>query len=50
MKINMELIASSRPRFWLYLAGPAIIGAIYGSDTVVEWVELKIILLILKNN
>jgi len=47
IEIDMKLIAPSRPRFWLYLAGPAIVGAIYGSDTIVEWIELKIILLIL---
>lgn len=29
-----RLLTRSRPRFWLYLAGPVIVGAVYGAGTV----------------
>ncbi|WP_435102157.1 prenyltransferase [Halarchaeum sp. P4] len=29
-----RLLAQSRPRFWLYLAGPALVGVAYGANTV----------------
>lgn len=29
-----RLLRLSRPRFWLYLAGPAIVGTVYGASTV----------------
>jgi 4-hydroxybenzoate polyprenyltransferase len=27
------LLVRSRPRFWLYLAGPVVVGAVYGADS-----------------
>lgn len=29
----------SRPRFWLYLAGPVIVGVVYGASTTAEFVS-----------
>ena len=29
----------SRPRFWLYLAGPVVVGVVYGSDAVGSFVQ-----------
>jgi 4-hydroxybenzoate polyprenyltransferase len=29
-----HLLVVSRPRFWLYLAGPALVGAVYGAETL----------------
>ncbi len=28
-----RLVATSRPRFWLYLAGPVLVGAVFGAET-----------------
>ena len=30
------LLRLSRPRFWFYLAGPVIVGAVYAADTLLE--------------
>ena len=32
----LRLLRRSRPRFWLYLAGPVLVGAAYGADSVEE--------------
>ncbi len=29
-----HLVTVSRPRFWLYLAGPVVVGAVYGAESV----------------
>ncbi|MFB6152975.1 MAG: prenyltransferase [Halodesulfurarchaeum sp.] len=29
-----RLLVRSRPRFWLYLAGPVLVGAVFGADSV----------------
>lgn len=31
-----SLIVRSRPRFWLYLAGPVLVGAVYGAASIEE--------------
>jgi len=31
-----RLVVRSRPRFWLYLAGPVLVGLAYGADTIAE--------------
>jgi len=33
------LLRLSRPRFWLYLAGPVLVGAVYGADAPGEWLS-----------
>ena len=47
VKKYMELIATSRPRFWLYLAGPALVGAAYGIDTIAGLMRIEVVLIIL---
>lgn len=39
------LFALSRPRFWLYLAGPVIVGVAFGATTVSELFETRNLLL-----
>jgi len=39
------LLRLSRPRFWLYLAGPVLVGAIYGASTPREWLTPLIVAL-----
>ena len=43
----IKLVEASRPRFWLYLAGPALVGATYGAEHVQELVRLDVALIIL---
>lgn len=34
-----RLLSRSRPRFWLYLAGPVLVGAVYGAGSLTEFVS-----------
>ncbi len=43
----IKLIATSRPRFWLYLAGPALVGAAYGIDAIYELMRIEVALILL---
>ena len=36
MKRLRYLVTLSRPRFWLYLAGPVVLGIVYGADSVAQ--------------
>ncbi|MFB6125829.1 MAG: prenyltransferase [Halolamina sp.] len=36
MKRLRYLVTLSRPRFWLYLAGPVVLGLVYGADSVTQ--------------
>lgn len=40
------LIERSRPRFWLYLAGPVLVGAVYGASSPAGLVDLGLVALI----
>ena len=40
-----HLIVLSRPRFWLYLAGPVLIGIAYGAESIAALVSLPALLL-----
>lgn len=40
------LLATSRPRFWLYLGGPAIVGAVYGAESLTALSSRPALLLI----
>ena len=39
------LLVLSRPRFWLYLAGPVVVGVAYGAETVAELFSLPAVAL-----
>jgi len=40
-----RLLVRSRPRFWLYLAGPVLVGVAYGADSVAELFGLPAVVL-----
>lgn len=42
-----HLTAVSRPRFWLYLGGPAILGVTYGAETVDDLFALPAVAIVL---
>jgi 4-hydroxybenzoate polyprenyltransferase len=39
------LLTLSRPRFWLYLAGPVMVGAVFGAESLSELFSLPVIAL-----
>ena len=40
-----SLVVGSRPRFWLYLAGPVLVGVAYGAETQAELLSLATLVL-----
>lgn len=47
MKLLAMLIHHSRPRFWSYLGGPALLGMIYGSNSIRDLVSPIAVLILL---
>ncbi len=47
MKWLRRLVWRSRPRFWVYLAGPVLVGVSYGANSPAELVSLPVIGLVL---
>lgn len=43
----VNILKTSRPRFWAYLAGPFVLGAVYSSSTIPELLEIEKIILFL---
>ena len=41
-----RLVARSRPRFWLYLGGPALVGAVWGASTVDQVLDPVVVALV----
>ena len=40
------ILATSRPRFWLYLAGPVLVGAVYGASSLEDVTSTAVIVLL----
>ena len=46
MAVAWRILVTSRPRFWLYLAGPVLVGLAYGGDSVAAFTSPIAILLL----
>ncbi|MFB6122583.1 MAG: prenyltransferase [Haloferacaceae archaeon] len=40
------LLRTSRPRFWLYLAGPVLVGAVYGAESLADLRSVRTVALV----